>query len=97
MEQPISINIPGSAVAFSQRIDLSTQPHNSVILCVTAGTLNLWLGDYSQPAQAAQPNFGQYVAVSNTQFLFKLSGRVYTIVNPSATVTLLASLVAIAL
>lgn len=96
-EQPQQINIPGSATAFTSRIDLSTQPHNSVLICVTAGTLNLWLGDYSGISQGANPNLGSYAAVSNTQIFLTLRGRVYTIINPSTTVALVASLVPIAL
>jgi hypothetical protein len=97
MEQSTIINIPGSATVFSTRLDLSTQEHNALLICVTSGTLNLWLGDYGGVGQTAQPNCGQYGAVSNTELFFALKGRVYTIVNPSATVTLQASIVAIAL
>src|SRR5690349_15785707 len=53
LEQPYPINIPGSATAYFQRIDYSNQPHNSFIICVTAGTLNLWVGDYGNPPQTA--------------------------------------------
>ena len=97
LEQPTQINIPGSATEFTARIDFTTQPHNSIIICVTAGTLNLWLGDYSGISQAANPNFGSYSAVSNDQKFLSLRGRVYTIINPSTTVALTASLVPIAL
>lgn len=95
--QPQQINIAGSAVAFTERIDLTTQRHNSALICVTAGTLNLWAGDYSGIGQAANPQLGSYVAVSNTQIFLPLAGRVYTIINPSTTVALVASLVPIAL
>ena len=95
--QPQQINILGSATQFTSRIDLSPQPHNSVLICVTAGTLNLWAGDYSGIGQAANPNLGSYAAVSNTQLFLPLAGRVYTIINPSTTVALVASLVPIAL
>src|SRR5689334_6389968 len=49
LEQPFPINIPGSATNYWQRIDYSNQPHNSFIICVVAGTLNLWVGDYGNP------------------------------------------------
>lgn len=95
--QPQQISIPGSATVFTARIDLTTQQHNSVLICVTAGTLNLWAGDYSGISQGANPNLGSYAAVSNTQLFLPLAGRVYTIINPSTTVALVASMVPIAL
>jgi len=97
LEQPQGINILGSATNFTQRIDLTSQPHNSLILCVTAGTLNLWMGDYGGMPQAAVPNFGSYGAGVNQQFFLTLKGRVYTVINPSATVTLTASLIPLAI
>lgn len=96
LEQPNVIQIAGSTTAYFQRLDYSNQPHNSFILCVTAGTLNLWVGDYGNPAQAAVPNWGTYAAPTNIQYFLTLKGRVYTIVNPSATVTLQASLIPLA-
>ena len=95
--QPQQISILGSATVFTTRVDLTTQSHNSVLICVTSGTLNLWAGDYSGISQAANPNLGSYAAVSNTQIFLPLAGRVYTIINPSTTVALTASLVPIAL
>lgn len=97
MLQPQQISILGSATVFTVRIDLTTQPHNSVLICVNAGTLNLWAGDYSGIGQTANPNLGSYAAVSNTQLFLPLAGRVYTVINPSTTVALVASLVPIAL
>jgi hypothetical protein len=96
LEQPNVIQIVGSATAYFQRLDLSTQPHNSFIICVFAGTLNLWVGDYGNPAQSAVPNWGTYAAGANIQYFLTLRGRVYTIVNPSTTVTLQASFIPIA-
>src|SRR5690242_3114365 len=96
LEQPQVIQIAGSASAYFQRVDLSTQPHNSLVLCIFAGTLNLWIGDYGNPPQSAVPNFGSYAAGTNIQFFLPLRGRVYTVVNPSTTVTLQASLIPIA-
>lgn len=95
--QPQQINIQGSATNFQTPLDLTTLPHNSLLICVVAGTLNLWIGNYSGIGQGANPNAGSYVAVSNTQIFLPLSGHYYTILNPSTTVALVASLVPIAL
>lgn len=97
LEQPQQINIPGSATQFTTVVDFSTQPHNSVLICVTAGTLNLWLGNYGGIGQGANPNAGSYAAVSTTQLFFALKGRVYTVINPSAVALLTATIVPIAL
>lgn len=90
------INIQGSTTNFGQRIDFTTTPHNSVILSVIAGTLNLWVGDYSGMGQSTNPQI--QIAAGTTQQLFlPLNGWVYTIVNPSSTVALLGSLIPVAL
>lgn len=89
--QPVQINIQGSATAFSQRIDYSNVPHNSVIVNVTAGTLNVWWGDYSGIGQSANPHF-QVAGGQTTQLFLPLLGRVYTVVNPSTTIAVVACL-----
>jgi hypothetical protein len=95
--QPQQVFIQGASEAASLKIDLTTTPHNSLLLCVTAGTLNLWVGDYGGIGQSANPNAGQYVAITNQQLFFPLQGRVYTVVNPSTSVDLVACLTPIAL
>lgn len=99
LEQTNVIQIAGSAVvsAVSQKLDYSSQPHNSLIICVIAGTLNLYLGDNTGAPQAQVPNFGQYGAGTNQQYYFPLNGRIYTIINPSTTVTLQAAIIPLAI
>jgi hypothetical protein len=94
--QPQQIFIVGAAGAPSVRIDFSNQRHNSLIISVTTGTLNLFLGDYSGMPQAASPHL-QIAAGSTQQFFLPLQGRVYTVINPSSTVNLTACLTPIAL
>lgn len=93
---PNQVNIPGSAVAFTNRLDFSTTPHNSLIVSVTAGTLNLMLGDYSGLNQASQPHL-QFAAGTVTQLFFPLQGRVYIVINPSSTIALTACVTPVAL
>lgn len=97
VEQPQAINLTGAAGNFAQKIDMSTQPHNSFVIAVQQGTLNLWLGDYMIPGQTAQPNFGSFAAGVTQQFFLPLKGRVYTVVNPSAVTTLLAAIIPLAI
>ena len=94
--QPQQINIVASAAVFTQRIDFTTIPHNAVLISVQAGTLNLYVGDYSGMSQAANPHV-QLVAGTTQQIFLPLLGRVYTCINPSTTVSLLACLTPIAL
>lgn len=93
---PQQLNIQGSAVTFTQRIDFTTTPHNSLLISVITGTLNLFVGDYSGIGQAANPHM--QIAAGTTQQLFlPLKGWVYTVVNPSTTTALLGTLTPIAL
>ena len=94
--QPQQINIVASANVFTQRIDFSTIPHNSVLISVEAGTLNLFVGDYSGMSQGTNPHI-QLSAGTTQQIFLPLLGRVYTCINPSTTVNLLACLTPIAL
>lgn len=93
---PQQITIKASGTVFGQRLDFSTQIHNSVIANVVTGTLNLWIGDYNGIGQQAQPHF-QFVAGSTVQLFFPLAGRVYTVVNPSSTDDLVCCLTPVAL
>ena len=95
--QPVQISLSGAAGQTTQRIDYSNQAHNSVLVCVNNGTLNLFAGDYSGMSQTANPNLGAYSAGTNQQLFLPLQGRVYTVINPSTTVTLTAVLIPIAL
>jgi len=97
IEQPNLFTLTGGAGAFALKLDYSTQPHNSVIICVLSGTLNLWLGDYVGQPQTASPNAGQYSLGPPSQLFFPLNGRVYTVVNPSSAVTLVASIIPVAI
>jgi hypothetical protein len=97
IEQPNVFTITGSAITFSQKFDYSTQRHNSLILCVFAGTLNLFLGDYSGQPQGTVPNCGQFGAGPPVQLFFPLKGRVYTVINPSTTIALTASVIPVAI
>lgn len=96
MFSPNQISIQGSATAFTTRLDFSTQPHNSVIISVVAGTLNLLVGDYSGINQAANPHI-QLSSGTTQQLFLPLQGRVYTIINPSSTSVLTAVLTPVAL
>lgn len=93
---PQQINIQGSATAFTNRLDFSQQPHNSLLISVTGGTLNLLVGDYSGISQAVSPHI-QVASGTNLQLFFGLAGRVYTIINPSATAALVACVTPVAL
>lgn len=93
---PQQISIPGSATQFATRLDFSTQPHNAFIVSVMSGTLNLFVGDYSGMAQATNPHM-QFLSGTNQQVFIPLQGRVYTIINPSTTVLLLACFTPVAL
>jgi hypothetical protein len=96
LEQPNLVTIAASAAVFSAKLDYSAQPHNGVIIGVLAGTLNLWLGDYSGVPQAAVPNLGQFTPGPPIQLFFGLKGRIYTLVNPSAVTDLVVSIIPVA-
>lgn len=93
---PQQINIVASGTQFTARLDFSTQPHNSLLISVTAGTLNILVGDYSGVSQAVNPH-AQIGAGTTQQLFFGLAGRVYTLINPSAVTNLVACVTPIAL
>lgn len=97
VEQPVSIFLTGNAGSIAQKIDFSTQPHNSLQICVFSGTLNLFLGEATNAAQTQVPNYGQYAALTNTQLFLTLRGRIWTVVNPTAGTNLLAFVTPLAL
>ena len=103
VEQPleqtnvIQLAVSTATLSQSQKLDYSSQPHNSLIVCVIAGTLNLYLNDATGASISQVPNFGQYAAGSNQQYYFPLNGRIYTAVNPSTTVVLQAVLIPLAI
>jgi len=97
VDQPNVFTIQASAAVFTKRLDYTTQPHNSLIICVNAGTLNLFSGDYSGVGQSTTPNYGIFTAGTPIQLFLPLSGRVWTIINPSSAVDLVASVIPVAL
>jgi hypothetical protein len=81
------------AISTSTSIDLTTLPHNSFILMVQTGTINLFVGEYTQATIADVPNYGQWTAGEKNQFLLEEAGRKYVLVNPSATVAAVAVII----
>ena len=93
LNQPVIFQIPGSATAFSRLLVLTTLPHNSFIVMVQAGTIKLFIGEYTGAGQSDVPNYGQWTAGEKQQFLLEEAGRKYVLINPSTTITAICQLI----
>lgn len=88
--QPIIFNLTGTTKAnATQVIDMTTLPTNAFAIYVYAGTINLFIGEYSGAGQADVPNFGVYslAGIATDQKFLTLEGRKFVLINPSTTVT----------
>lgn len=71
----------------SQTIDLLQSPHNSVIISVITGTVNLFVGNYGGVVSAIP--HAQFAATGQpVQLMFPKTGRVYTVVASGGAATL---------
>lgn len=94
---PQQFTLTGAVGSVSAVFDLTATPHNSLLICVTAGTLNLFAGDASGFNQATPPGLCQIPAVTTQQLFFPLQTRRYTLINPSTTVSTTCIITAMAL
>jgi len=81
-QQVFNLGTTGSPGTFSQRLDFTQTPFNTVIIAVQSGNLNFFFGDYSGDVTAI-PHV-PVAAGQAPQYMLRTAGRVLTITNPSA-------------